>query len=344
MTKTNLKRRRFLEIVGLAGGAVALRTAMGPGVAQASVTDPKFMLSVYFQGGWDQLLTLDPRSNTHFTATNAGTTRILPGYERCADPYVKSVLSTTPSGIQTRGNLTFGPAMPPELLKHYVDLCVLRGVSMDTLTHEVGRRYFTTGKFPRGLSANGSALAAHALAEGVSQAVSLQLQGDLDDHNDWDVDHATKLRTGFEVDAYTETFAFLRHHLGPRRKFAAAGRSYGGRVASMAVARGMPAVALVFYSYPLHPPGKPDELRVVHWPQIKVPCLFLAGTEDEHCDLSLLKKNLKKLRARADVQVVEGGDHALEVPARTSDDGKKHDETEVLGVLSSVVSSWLRSL
>jgi predicted alpha/beta-hydrolase family hydrolase len=58
------------------------------------------------------------------------------------------------------------------------------------------------------------------------------------------------------------------------------GRSMGGRMCSMAVADGLPAAALVLLSYPLHPPGKPDRLRVEHFPSLDVPCLFVGGTRD----------------------------------------------------------------
>lgn len=58
------------------------------------------------------------------------------------------------------------------------------------------------------------------------------------------------------------------------------GRSMGGRMCSMAVADGLPAAALVLIAYPLHPPGKPENLRVEHLPRITVPCLFISGTRD----------------------------------------------------------------
>ena len=58
------------------------------------------------------------------------------------------------------------------------------------------------------------------------------------------------------------------------------GRSYGGRMCSMAVAQGLPAAALVLLSYPLHPPGKPDRLRTEHFPAIEVPVLVVSGTGD----------------------------------------------------------------
>lgn len=63
-------------------------------------------------------------------------------------------------------------------------------------------------------------------------------------------------------------------------RIALGGRSMGGRMCSMAVAEGLPAAALVLLSYPLHPPGKPEKLRIDHFPQITVPCLFLGGTKD----------------------------------------------------------------
>jgi len=58
------------------------------------------------------------------------------------------------------------------------------------------------------------------------------------------------------------------------------GRSFGGRMCSMAVAEGLPAAGLVLLSYPLHPPGRPERLRVEHLPQIEVPVLFVSGDRD----------------------------------------------------------------
>ena len=58
------------------------------------------------------------------------------------------------------------------------------------------------------------------------------------------------------------------------------GRSMGGRMCSMAVAEGLPAAGLVLLSYPLHPPGRPESLRVEHFPALDLPCLFVSGTKD----------------------------------------------------------------
>ncbi len=58
------------------------------------------------------------------------------------------------------------------------------------------------------------------------------------------------------------------------------GRSFGGRMCSMAVAEGQPAAGLVLLSYPLHPPGRPDRLRIEHLPAITVPVLAISGERD----------------------------------------------------------------
>lgn len=165
-------RRRFLEIAGLAGGAVGLRSFVAPDLAHASPDNPQLLLVCYLSGGADQLLTLDPRNASlpkyQAPAAYAGGAGIHPAYDLVADQRVKDVLAATSgSGVQKKGALTFGPAIPASLLAHSADLAILRGVYMGTLTHEVGRRYFTTGKFPRGLAASGSSLGtAVAAADG----------------------------------------------------------------------------------------------------------------------------------------------------------------------------------
>lgn len=66
----------------------------------------------------------------------------------------------------------------------------------------------------------------------------------------------------------------------PPSSLVVGGRSYGGRMASMAVAEGLDVAGLVLLSYPLHPPGKPDRLRVDHLAEVAVPTLFVSGTRD----------------------------------------------------------------
>lgn len=89
------------------------------------------------------------------------------------------------------------------------------------------------------------------------------------------------------------------------------GRSFGGRVFSMAVADGMPAAGLVLISYPLHPPGKSDQLRTEHFPKIKVPCLFVSGTRDAFGTPEELERAAKKIKGDVEHVWIGGGDHGL---------------------------------
>lgn len=66
----------------------------------------------------------------------------------------------------------------------------------------------------------------------------------------------------------------------PAGRLVLGGRSYGGRMCSLAVAEGLPAAGLLLLSYPLHPPGRPDKLRVDHFPQLNLPVLFVSGEKD----------------------------------------------------------------
>ena len=73
---------------------------------------------------------------------------------------------------------------------------------------------------------------------------------------------------------------------------AVGGHSFGGRVASLAAAEAdSPYAALVLFSYPLHPPGRPEntEARVAHWPAIRCPVLLLSGEADPFARIQLLR-------------------------------------------------------
>jgi predicted alpha/beta-hydrolase family hydrolase len=91
----------------------------------------------------------------------------------------------------------------------------------------------------------------------------------------------------------------------------AGGRSMGGRIASMAVAEGMPAAALVFLAYPLHPPGRPDRIRDEHLYDLSIPMLFIQGTHDAFAQPDLLQSVLVRLGDRARYAPVEGADHGF---------------------------------
>lgn len=89
------------------------------------------------------------------------------------------------------------------------------------------------------------------------------------------------------------------------------GRSMGGRMCSMAVAEGLPAAALVLIAYPLHPAGRPDRLRVDHFPAIDVPCLFVSGTRDAFGTTDELTAHTAAIAGPVTHVWVEGGRHEL---------------------------------
>lgn len=151
-------------------------------------------------------------------------------------------------------------------------------------------------------------------------------------------------RADRSVPASLQLFEAARQELGGRLPWVAGGKSYGGRVASMAAAEGMDVSGLIFYGYPLHPPGKLDRLRVDHWPRVRVPCLFLQGDRDPFCDLSLLERCVRKLPRRATVHVVAGGDHSLRVTAAASPTGSPSPPAATLASLRDVLQSWIASL
>ena len=107
------------------------------------------------------------------------------------------------------------------------------------------------------------------------------------------------------------------------------GRSMGGRMCSMAVAEGLPALGLALISYPLHPPGKPEKSRTEHLSSIKVPCLFVSGTKDAFGAVAELEAATAAIPGPVTHVWIEGGDHGLR---------RRDDE------VAAVVRDWVLSL
>lgn len=107
----------------------------------------------------------------------------------------------------------------------------------------------------------------------------------------------------------------LEHH--GDRSVVIGGRSMGGRIASMVVAGadGAPppgnVVGLVLIAYPLHPPGRPDRLRVEHLVDIAVPCLFVSGTRDPFGAPAELERWTATIPAPVTHVWIEGARHEL---------------------------------
>ncbi|WEO78788.1 dienelactone hydrolase [Cryobacterium sp. SO2] len=116
----------------------------------------------------------------------------------------------------------------------------------------------------------------------------------------------------------------------------ASGKSFGGRMASMAVAAGMPAAGLVFLGYPLHPPGKPEKLRDEHLYGIDLPMLFVQGTRDPFGSPAELGPVVAKIGARATLRWIDDANHSFEVR------GAKRPPTEVGASLAPLVAEFVR--
>ncbi|KUI39475.1 alpha/beta hydrolase [Mycobacterium sp. IS-1590] len=105
----------------------------------------------------------------------------------------------------------------------------------------------------------------------------------------------------------------------------AGGHSYGGRMTSMAVADGAAEIdVLTLFSYPLHPPGKPERARTEHLPRIAVPTVFTHGTADPFGSIADLRSAATLIGAPAEVVEITGARHdlaskALDVPALAVD-------------------------
>ncbi len=90
------------------------------------------------------------------------------------------------------------------------------------------------------------------------------------------------------------------------------GSSYGGRQATLLAASDRTiADGLLLLSYPLHPPGRPTQLRTAHFPSLHVPSLFISGTKDAFGSIEELSGAIKLIPARTKLVSIEGAAHGL---------------------------------
>lgn len=117
------------------------------------------------------------------------------------------------------------------------------------------------------------------------------------------------------------------------------GKSMGCRVGAKLAVAGVPCRGLAFLGYPLHPPKKPDKQRTEDFPALTLPALFVQGTRDALCDLTLLEAALPRYAGDATLEVVEGADHGFSVLARL-----KRTADEVHADLAQRVHTWTQTL
>jgi uncharacterized protein len=114
------------------------------------------------------------------------------------------------------------------------------------------------------------------------------------------------------------------------------GKSMGGRIATHLAAQGVDGLAgVVALGYPLHPPGRPDQLRVAHLPDIRVPVLIVQGERDAFGTPDELQPALATMTADVTLHVVRGADHSLTVRRRTP---QSYDD------VLDVVANWMKTV
>ncbi|KAF2411640.1 dienelactone hydrolase [Microbacterium sp. B35-04] len=117
----------------------------------------------------------------------------------------------------------------------------------------------------------------------------------------------------------------------------ALGKSYGGRMASMAAAEGViDPSGLVYLGYPLHPPGSPDRARTAHLPDVPQPQLFVEGTNDPFIDPHDQLEAAVASCQEAEIMWIDGGGHSFEVK------GRKRPPAEIAAGLAPQIVAWMR--
>ena len=148
-------RRDFLKIAS--AGALLPSLSLWPGLLSAgstpTVTDRYFVFA-YFSGGWDCLLGLDPRDPDVFTPGLVSTTGIQPAYQTIRGLEPEDYL--VPTAVD---GMTFGPFIGDIAATHADKLAVIRGMTMESVAHQVARRHVLTGLRPAGTAVRGSSLA-----------------------------------------------------------------------------------------------------------------------------------------------------------------------------------------
>ncbi len=117
------------------------------------------------------------------------------------------------------------------------------------------------------------------------------------------------------------------------------GRSMGGRAASMLAADGFACDGLLLLAYPLHPAGKPDQLRDAHLPKIQVPVLCLNGTRDALCRRDLMEAVLERVGPNWGMHWLEGADHSFHVLKSSG-----RTDADVLAEIGDASRVWVEGL
>ncbi|TDN92497.1 alpha/beta family hydrolase [Microbacterium sp. BK668] len=138
------------------------------------------------------------------------------------------------------------------------------------------------------------------------------------------------------VRTWSAVEAWIGEH-APGLALWATGKSYGGRMASMAAAEeALHPAGLVYLGYPLHPPGDPAKARVSHLPDVAPPQLFLQGTNDPFVQPRDQLKEAVASCQDATLHWIEGAGHSFEIA------GRKRPAETIAADLAPLVAEWIR--
>ncbi len=125
-----------------------------------------------------------------------------------------------------------------------------------------------------------------------------------------------------------------------RERLFIGGKSMGGRAATHVAAEdaALTLAGIVLLGYPLHPPGRPDQLRDAHLPNVGRPMLFVQGTRDTFGTPSELKPVLASLSPLPTLHHVEGGDHSFKIAGRDA----KTRQPAVYAEIQDAIVEWIQ--
>ena len=141
------------------------------------------------------------------------------------------------------------------------------------------------------------------------------------------------------VACYRAVIAAAREQVASaREQLFIGGKSMGGRATTHVAADdpALPIQGIVLLGYPLHPPGRPDQLRDAHLPEVRCPMLFVQGSRDTFGTPSELKPILASLTPLPTLHTIEGGDHSFKISGR---DAKK--QAAVYVEIQDTIAEWI---
>lgn len=136
------------------------------------------------------------------------------------------------------------------------------------------------------------------------------------------------------IATWNAVVAFARERQ-PGARVWATGKSYGGRMASMAVAQGLAVDGLAYLGYPLHAPGRPEKPRAEHLPSITVPQLFIEGTNDPFIQPLAQFDEVVATCQDARIVWIDSGGHTFEVK------GSKRPASDIGASLAPLVAEFV---